>query len=379
MGIRRVGGPTPGAGRPGWLQSVVRHGLSGKIAGWGDRRGVVVANVVTNKEGYVYSPFVEGAKMVDVRKFSAGQQAHCPYTMRRFIVPGEATVAAPSADSNLRLAPRPEAPAERGLGRGRLVVATPVSDKSGYVYSPHAEEKRRVDVRKFRAGEEVLCPYTMRRFVVPDEGLVRINVEKLEREQTEQNPGRRLALMELPMVASAGRDLPSSLGVTRPPATEDSARVQRSRDEVFKTGSPESPGVVRTLPVGERVVGRPGFVVTPHGKGYQLVDVTGIAPGTEVKCPYTGKNFMVPGLGSAPSEGSSKPVPQTGGKPEAAPEPEGSGIPTAAWSGDSPGYVQSPFGKDGQLVDVTGFPAGTVVECPFSRKEFRVPQAKGGE
>ena len=48
------------------------------------------------------------------------------------------------------------------------------------------------------------------------------------------------------------------------------------------------------LPYGTPVTGRPGLVNSPYAGKMQLVDVTGLKAGQEVKCPYTGKLFRVP-------------------------------------------------------------------------------------
>lgn len=48
------------------------------------------------------------------------------------------------------------------------------------------------------------------------------------------------------------------------------------------------------LPYGKPVPGKPGYVFSPYDKNGGYVDVTGFAPGSKVKDPYSGKVFLVP-------------------------------------------------------------------------------------
>lgn len=62
------------------------------------------------------------------------------------------------------------------------------------------------------------------------------------------------------------------------------------------TPAPKPPAVVSSaeIPYGEAIAGRPGFVHSPFAAKNQIVDVTGLRAGQEVKCPFSGKLFRVP-------------------------------------------------------------------------------------
>lgn len=50
----------------------------------------------------------------------------------------------------------------------------------------------------------------------------------------------------------------------------------------------------KDLPYGTPVPGKPGYVTSPWAPDKGYVDLRGFPPGTEVKCPYTGKLFLAP-------------------------------------------------------------------------------------
>jgi hypothetical protein len=104
-------------------------------------------------------------------------------------------------------------------------------------------------------------------------------------------------------------------------------------------------------------------------------DVTN--PGQTVPSPDTGSTLKKQGRveadggrsrtsGGTPAQSSSS-VLSSRASASAAAFPTGKRVP------DKPGYVFSPFDKEGRYVDVSGFPSGTKVKDPWTDKIFIVP------
>jgi hypothetical protein len=349
-------------------------------------------------------------------------------------------------------------PAAAGRAAG-APVAEPAG-VPGYVYSPRTATRKLVNVKDFAAGETVLCPYTMEPFVVPGGGVSRRAEDGMAQTSTFGPAPLRAgsATVSPPPEASVEPSVAETL-VAENPAVEELTPASPSLAEA---GTPLIEPVT-TAPMGMWVEEKPGHVYSPFAARHQLVDVTGIAPGTEVHCPFSGRIFRVPAVSdslaqslpepgpvataadglaapdpvspgvsqasdpaadpvladaaamrelavptpspeapgspapeapappkygavgpalvppapgpaspatavdSAMPKGDPKPKPPV--KPAPAPEP-----PTATWAPGKPGLVQSPFGKPGQLVDVTGKPTGSKVVCPYTNKAFLVPK-----
>jgi hypothetical protein len=92
----------------------------------------------------------------------------------------------------------------------------------------------------------------------------------------------------------AAKPAPAPLPTPKPsaPAAENKAAAPAPA----KTSVATIPTTTKSedLPYGTPVTGRPGLVNSPYAGKMQLVDVTGLKPGQEVKCPYSGKLFRVP-------------------------------------------------------------------------------------
>jgi hypothetical protein len=107
-----------------------------------------------------------------------------------------------------------------------------------------------------------------------------------------QPPPRRVVATEQSRAPeSEATSTPAPRVTTRSTTTSSQERANESRSSSTpRTASSEK----SSLPYGKPVPGKPGYVFSPYDKNGGYVDVTGFAPGSKVKDPYSGKIFLVP-------------------------------------------------------------------------------------
>ena len=76
-------------------------------------------------------------------------------------------------------------------------------------------------------------------------------------------------------------------------STSRTTRGETGKSSTSTSASRASPPQAN-FPTGKAVPGKPGYVFSPFDKEGRYVDVSGFAPGTKVKDPWTDKIFLVP-------------------------------------------------------------------------------------
>ena len=227
----------------------------------------------------------------------------------------------PDKPSNVAGAPLPP-PSQ--IPTASLPVAKPVDGLAGYVRSPYTNPPRLVDVRGMSAGSKVVCPYTRKPFLVPasapepavqPQNVASANptpapLPKVQSTGVQPIPQPTLPpsnLVKTPPTQPTKVAANTASSPTPPPSNPTPAPAANNNKPAPNKPAP-APAVKQTppsapaanvpaaneIPFGTVIPGRPGFVNSPFAAKHQLVDVTGLPTGMEVKCPYTGKLFRVP-------------------------------------------------------------------------------------
>jgi len=253
-----------------------------------DSSKLVIAEAVIGGPGLVLSPHAPGL-LVNVQKFSSGDEVICPHTGLSFIVPDNVepvlladadhmptgmpvTEITEDLDDNIgkKKADRTEVADNEGNVQGVIEKARPdgltavrVSGKENQVFSPYTKRNYIVDITGLKPGEKARCPYTGRIFVIPGEG-------ENARPENQQNKN---------IVDEAIASISDKI---------EFRVLKKKKDSQMSEAAKNKKETVPVAAWSKRV----GYVMSPFGG--QLIDVRGKAVGSVLRCPFSGKLFKLP-------------------------------------------------------------------------------------
>ena len=269
-----------------------------------------VAAQWTSESGPVAPAFATQSKTQMVaqqtpKKQSPASSVSAPTTPTNTVA--STTTATPSASTTPNNTPSPVMIDAKNLPKAQVVPGL-----AGYVRTPYTNPPRLVDVRGMSAGSKVVCPFTNKPFLVPA-GVATEQPKVAAAPAPTPTPAPAPQAPKVTPPASVPASVPTAptkvAAMTKPqptaPAQNTPApQVKPQPQAPATTPAPTKPAPIATtppakaetqeIPFGTPISGRPGFVNSPYAAKHQLVDVTGLPVGMEVKCPYTGKLFRVP-------------------------------------------------------------------------------------
>lgn len=194
----------------------------------------------------------------------------------------------------------PSTPPPSQLSSSSLPMAKSVPNLPGYVRTPFTNPPRLVDVRGMSSGSKVVCPYTQKPFLVPG-GMTSTTSSSV----ASNSPSRTSVTVPTRTTTTASttpsKPNPSTPAPSKPTTVASNSPASQPQKQTPPPTQPKLETPAPSIPFGKSIPGRTGFVNSPFAASHQLVDVTGLPVGMEVKCPYTGKLFKVPPQATAQS------------------------------------------------------------------------------
>ena len=115
--------------------------------------------------------------------------------------------------------------------------------------------------------------------------------EATESDVTE--PGRAVPPAEVEAAPQRRSEIETESG-QNPRRTAPRVVRETTQSKPQQLPSPQVPSTEAEFPTARAVPGKPGYVFSPFDDSERYVDVSGYAPGTKVKDPWTNKIFLVP-------------------------------------------------------------------------------------
>ena len=200
----------------------------------------------------------------------------------------------------------------------KTLTAMAVPSLPGFVRSPYTNPPRLVDVKGAQPGATMICPYTQRAFIIPRDYTAPATPATSIASNTTpapkiENNAPVPSLKNDTLLPKTATSTAPMTAANNPPKTQPQPKstAPTTPAPANKTPAPTTKPVVTEIPFGLPIPGRPGFVNSPYAQKHQLVDVTGLPTGMEVKCPYTGKLFRVPAQDIAQQKNLAAPNPAT--------------------------------------------------------------------
>ena len=253
------------------VQTPAQPNLSGTTTAPIQKTSAPPAYAVTGLKGYVRTPFTNPPRLVDVRGMAPGAKVFCPYTQRQFTVPTPA-IQAPILTSPQMLAQTQ--PKLQPKEKAAPIVQPKPAPAPAYAR---------------------LEPMPVAPKVVPTPAPAPAPAPTAPKVAAAPKPEPKVAPTPAPVTKPKPVETPKVATTTPPPSKPDPKTTPAPAPvKTQTTPPPVAAAAPAKLPFGAPITGRPGFVNSPFAEKHQLVDVTGLSVGTEVKCPYTGKLFRVP-------------------------------------------------------------------------------------